>query len=512
MWNLIEIKEQAKYRMIEILFQASDPITIETLAKESHSSARSIKNYLVELRKMISPLNGRIETSNEGVQLHLPPHVGIDHFQRQLIRSTPEFMLLEHFFTSSSSCSSSLSEKFYISPSTLNRMLRIMKEELEEYGLTIESNPYRITGEEHLIRKFYSAYFQEAYASYEWPFSDLSESLVKNLLEIFLSFSDIDKDFMDYHRFKINLAIDLLRSRKGFTTKVSPLLESSSSEDVERAALQILASKIEVLNLTEDDSARCVQQLVWWYHRYSRNHFLMRRVHDEAFNLEVSQTERIISDLSNYFDLPAFDHTAILMDMSLFLEQCRTSNTRNIIENHLLFRPRDYFIIDIYRHNFYYFYDVLEQKLKELFSENRIPLNQTTLENLIHIFLTKWDDLTEILFDKYSTCRILIYSHINFRHGQNIANSLLKNINRSISIEVYPEPLLSERQLSDYNFDILVSSTTLSLHIPQKIQYLHYKIFGPFVQPLVQQIDKVIAENNRRTRNRVLKMMESPSK
>jgi len=87
MWNLIEIKEQAKYRMIEILFQASDPITIETLAEESHSSARSIKNYLVELRKMISSINGRIETSNEGVLLHLPSHVGIDHFQRQLIRS-----------------------------------------------------------------------------------------------------------------------------------------------------------------------------------------------------------------------------------------------------------------------------------------------------------------------------------------------------------------------------------------------------------------------------------------
>lgn len=510
MWNLIEIKEQAKYRMIEILFQASDPITIETLAEESHSSARSIKNYLVELRKMISSINGRIETSNEGVLLHLPSHVGIDHFQRQLIRSTPAFMLLEHFFTSSPSCSSSLSEKFYISPSTLNRMLRMMKEALEEYGLTIEANPYRLAGDELIIQKFYSAYFQEAYAADQWPFKDISEDMVTDLLEIFYGFRDIDKDFMDYHKFKIRLTVDLLRSRKGFLAQVSPPLESSSS-DRGKDTFQKLRREIETLNLTEEDATLFSHRLNAWYLRYSRDHFQRRNVTEDAFHCIVAQTEKIITDLSRYYDLPAFDHTPILMEVSYYIEQCKTLHSSQSIDSHFLFRPRDHFIIDIYEHSFFFFHDVLVHKLETLLEEQGIPYSQTMFENLIHVFLTKWENLTELLFDQYRTCRILLYSHISINHARNMARSLLKNINRSITIEIYEEPLLTEKHLSEYTFDLLVSSTTLSLAIPQRIQYLHYKVFGPYVQPIVHQIDEVVAEHTSKIRETILEKIQHSS-
>ncbi len=506
MWNLIQVKDQTKHQILRTLFQAKEPITIETLSKNTSSSMRSIKNYLLEIKNMVNGFDGFIETSKEGVMLHLPSNIGIDHFERYLLKNSSSFMLLELIFHNDHLNSTEISEKLFLSPSSLNRMIRSLKEALSEYGLSIEANPYRIVGEEALIRKFYSTYFQEAYSVSEWPFPDVSMDLINQLLDILLDFKDIHTDFMDYHKFRIQFVIDIIRSRKGYllknTYKDCRILTVSYRKISNEIHDKILTTEID-----SEEALIYANQLAYWYIHYSTGIFEDRRKGVSEFSSRISAQESVITDLIELFDLPSFDCTSILMDLDSSLLLYKGIKDRKITKDYILFKPRDYFLIEIYKKSFFFFYEIAEVKMRMLCAERDIEINDDIIELLMHILLTKWKDLTLNLFERYSTCKILIYSHLNYRHAENIASSLHMNINRVIQIEIYNETSITSEKLSNYTFDVLVSTTTLSLDIPQKIQYLHYKSHGPFVQPVVHLIDEVIAENKHKIHDYALSII-----
>lgn len=505
MWNLIQVKDQTKYKILKTLFQAKEPITIETLSNDTSSSMRSIKNYLVEMKNTAKEFDGFIETSNEGVMLHLPSNTGIDLFERYLLRNSQSFMLLELIFHNDQLNSTELIDKLFLSTSSLSRVIRTLKEVLADYGLSIEANPYRITGEEFLVRKFYSTYFLEAYSVTDWPFSDVSQRLIDRLLDILIDNEEIQTDFMDYHKFRIQFALDIIRSRKGYLVE-DPQLDCNILAGSHKEVSNEIHKKILAMDIDSDDSLFYANQLAYWYIHYSTEIFKERRMGVSEFNSRISAEEKVITDLIEIFDLPTFDYTSILMDLDSSLHLYKKLKDRKILKDYILFKPRDYFLIEIFKNSFFFFYEIAEEKMKKLCIDREIEIDDDIIELLMHTILTKWKNLTLDLFERYSTCRILVYSHLNYRHAENIASSLYTNINRVIQIEIYNDTSITKEKLSNYTFDVLVSSTSLSLDIPQKIQYLYYKIHGPFVQPVVHLIDEVVAENKRKIFDHVISM------
>lgn len=164
MWNLVSLKEQCKIKIIEAFYETDEPITINTLSELTNASNRSIKNYLEELKEAMSEIGGEFVSSSEGVNFKIPINIGIDFFQKQLIRGSLGFKFLERIFFDESLTNNELVNDLYISQSTLNRTATIIDEEVKSYGLRLETSPYKITGDEQLIRNFYTTYFVEAYS------------------------------------------------------------------------------------------------------------------------------------------------------------------------------------------------------------------------------------------------------------------------------------------------------------------------------------------------------------
>lgn len=506
MWNLIQLKDQIKYRMVEILFQAKDPVTIETLALETEVSTRSIKNYLAELKTMVKEFNGSVVTSKEGIMLHFPENIGIDSIQRHLLQNAPELMLLELIFRNDQVYSIELEDQLFISSSSLNRTIRTMKDALKEYGLSIEANPYRITGDEMQIRRFYSAYFLETYSITEWPFEEISLEHVNDMLDILLQEKDTLTELMDYHKFRIRFSLDIIRIRKGYSVE-DLFLHQSSIEASYHKITEELTREIETKGYSIEETDLYARELALWYIYFSHGTFTHCRISDHEYSQRIASFEKIIQELSSLFSLPSFDCSGILMDLNRSLGLYSQNMIRKISKEYVLFRPRDYFLLNIYKTSFPFFYDAAESKLLAFCLEWEIQVDPHGLEHLMHILLSKWEDLTLILFERYNTCRVLVYSHLHYRHAENIVSSLYAYINRSMQIEIYHETSISEEALKKYNFDVLVATTTLSLRIPQKVQYLHYKIHGPFVQPLVKIIDEVIKVNKKKVHEDILSLL-----
>ncbi|MGP6146503.1 helix-turn-helix domain-containing protein [Jeotgalibaca sp. A122] len=163
MWRLISTKDQRKYRIIENLYAADRPLTISELAKSIGSSARIIKYDLAEINETLKELAGAIVSSSEGVFLNLPSSVGLDYFQRKLYRISPSFLFLEKVFFDETMGYAEMKDYLYISDSSLRRLVQNVKLALQDYGLSLETQPFRVVGHEGLIRNFYTAYFSEKY-------------------------------------------------------------------------------------------------------------------------------------------------------------------------------------------------------------------------------------------------------------------------------------------------------------------------------------------------------------
>lgn len=161
MWPLISEKDKRKYFIIESLYNAETYLTIQDLAKTTTSSIRSVQNYLNELKVYIEDLDGKITTSVDGIKLNMPSNIGLDYFQRLLFKETIGFTFVEKVFFDETLTNSMMEECLFVSSSTLNRLVTQVKESLASYGIQLESNPFRFSGEEWLIRKFFTQYFEE---------------------------------------------------------------------------------------------------------------------------------------------------------------------------------------------------------------------------------------------------------------------------------------------------------------------------------------------------------------
>lgn len=144
--NLISDKDMRVYTIIETLFQAQQPITIASLAEITKSSTRIIKYDLNDSTAILSKVNGKIVSSLDGLTLQLPSNIGLDYFKRRLYDQSVGFDLLELIFFDETLTHKEVSEKLFISVSSVKRLITKVRAALILYGIDLRTKPFEIVG------------------------------------------------------------------------------------------------------------------------------------------------------------------------------------------------------------------------------------------------------------------------------------------------------------------------------------------------------------------------------
>ncbi|WP_223325137.1 helix-turn-helix domain-containing protein, partial [Streptococcus sanguinis] len=163
-------------------------------------------------------------------------------------------MVYHHFFKHSTHCTilefiffnegcdtDSICKEFYISSSSLYRIIRhINKIIKKQYRFEISLNPVRITGNEIDIRYFFAQYFSEKYYFLEWPFEAFSVEPLCKLLALVYKETAFPVNFATQRMLKLLLVTNLYRIKFGHFLEVEKnsfnnhLLESfMEAEEIE---------------------------------------------------------------------------------------------------------------------------------------------------------------------------------------------------------------------------------------------------------------------------------------
>lgn len=507
MWNLISLKEQSKIKMVEMFYKTNEPITINTLSELTNTSNRSVKNYLEELKETMSEIGGEFYSSTSGVNFKIPIHIGMDYFQRRLFRQSLGFTLLEKVFFHESLTSDQLIEELYISQSTLNRITNTINKELKPYGLKLETAPYKITGDEQLIRNFYTTYFFEAYSANEWPFKCLDKGIIDDILPSLSDYYEATSEGMNYIAFRFRFAVGLVRSLQGYSIKKDFLKNKGLAITYEKLYMEIEENTDDLSFGIPDKKEIYINELVINLLFISNQVLHQRLQYDEDFKEHLEDIKQMITSLTEHFDFPVEDQTNLIIEIDNALSFFSINARKIQPKMYLLHPPRDYSLIELYQRKYSTFYDIVQKYMLLLCEKRGFEPTDATLNHLIYLLISKWKDLTKHLFNRYNTIKVMVYSHLSLRHAEGIAESLISDLPNSINVSVLKEATLNEEILSQYDFDILISSETLFLNIKQPIVYMYksrssyqYKQLHQLIREAAEQKEKLMREKAKKSK------------
>lgn len=502
MWDLISLKEQSKIKMIEMFYATDEPITINTLSKMTNTSIRSIKNYLEELKQTMSIIGGEFISSSEGVNFKIPINIGLDYFQKQLFRQSTGFKLLEKIFFDETLTNNQLVEELYVSQSTLNRLIKTISEALHPYGLKLETSPYKITGNEYLIRNFFTTYFVEAYTSNEWPFETLEKKIIDDILPSAVDYYQSTSEVMNYTYFRFRFAVGLIRNLHGYSCKnVFP-----ENESLALNYENLFFEAEETVNFltfnTANEKNSYINELVVNQLLISKSVLNDRLKLDIQLREQLEEIELMINLLTNHFELPIEKQTNLIVEIDNALSFFSKETDYFQPRTYILYPPRDYFLVNLYQKKYLTFYNMVQDNMLNLCKNRGFEPTDETLEFLIYLLISKWKGLTKYLFSRYNTISLKVYGHLSLRHAQNIAESLISDLPDAIEVSVFKEAGINEEIISKYDFDILITTETLILDIEQPIVYMYksrsshqYKSLHKLIKETAKQKEKVAREN-----------------
>ena len=508
MWGLISSKDQRSYKIIEILYNSDEPITINTLANETNSSVRTVKYELDDLRKNLENQQGKIISSPEGITLQLPPYMGIDFFQRKLLASSLGFQLLEIIFFNEQLSNKDIEKMLFISSSSLSRLTNTIKNELGSYGLSLEMNPFRVVGKEKLVRSFYSSYFKERYTINDWPFERVNRDLLSEILSIGFNYYNANPDSTDSFQLLILFAVGITRAFNGYPQKPS----ISRSTATQNRQFQTYSQYIKEIAVKTKTSPEDLQ--VYFNELLSWKYLLKLKNPDEQNNPETIEEENcleiknLIEMLGDLFDLPVRENTYLIVEINSALDFYASFSLQRAGKRYILFKPRDYFLVEEFKNNYPLFYNCVANQFKKICRNREIDTSSVAVENLVHQLLSKWDGLTSSLFYKFHPCKILLYSHYHLYHAKNIAEELSSLLGRAITVEIHKEKMITKETLAQYNFDILATTTTILMDIDQPVYFIHRKKLTLNTNTLDELIHSCIQKQKDTYRRNVIKKAE----
>lgn len=505
MWQIISEKDKKKYALLDALYRKYDPITIQSLSACSGLSQRSVLNYLDELKLDLALLQGEILSSNEGIRMHLPSHIGLDHFKRKLIKESTGFQILEYLFFQGDVPFSHLEEKFFLSTSSLDRMLKRLRKALEPYHIGLSGSPVSITGQEFFVRRFYIRYFIEAYPSSDWPFENLQKETLQHLLHKFPPYCLEYKGFIKTQELLYQFAVSLTRTEKGFTHPKYPV--SSFTEKkitaLQEASLQKLQG--EALGCLSLDAVS--QELSLMKLQYTTDVYKERMHKDPDFQSSMRDLLALSTEISDLFKLTLPASWPSLIELYQLLRLYTKGQGQKIPTRHLLFQSRDFTTVKHHRVEYPFFYSYVIHSFRNLLTNRGLKATESILEELYYTFLSHSDNLTNQLFTNFRTCKVLLYSHLSFSHAKAVEEILIANFNRMIQVEIFQEAELNRNSLDKYSFDLLLTTETVEVDTAHEVLYLHFHENGYQVTSIYKAIRTVVEKKKENQTERIRRHM-----
>ncbi|EIC79479.1 M protein trans-acting positive regulator PRD domain-containing protein [Streptococcus oralis] len=457
MRDLLSKKSHRQLELLELLFENKRWFHISELAELLHCTERSVKDDLSQVRSSFPDLI--FHSSTNGIRIINTDDSDIEMVYHHFFKHSTHFSILEFIFFNEGCDTDSFCKEFYISSSSLYRIIRhINKIIKKQYCFEISLNPVRITGNEIDIRYFFAQYFSEKYYFLEWPFEDFSVEPLCKLLALVYKETAFPVNFATQRMLKLLLVTNLYRIKFGHFLEVekdsfnNQLLEFLMQED----EMEDIIKKFEIeynISLTKE----VIGQLFVSYFQkmffidekvflkstmtdsyVKKSYHLLGELVDQVsreYNIKVDNKDNLIWHLHN---------TAHLHRQELSTEFILFDQKGNTIKNFQNIFPR--------------FVSKVKEGMEHYLEALDMDCNSMKVNHLTYTFITHSKHLVLNLLQNQPKLKVLVMSNFDQYHAKSIAETLSYYCSNNFELEVWSELELSLDALKESPYDIIISN------------------------------------------------------
>lgn len=443
MRDLLSKKSHRQLELLELLFENKRWFHISELAELLHCTERSVKNDLSHVRSSFPDL--LFHSSTNGIRIINTDDSDIEMVYHHFFKHSTHFSILEFIFFNEGCATDSICKEFYISSSSLYRIIRhINKIIKKQYRFEISLNPVRITGNEIDIRYFFAQYFSE-------------EPLCK-LLALVYKETSFPVNFATQRMLKLLLVTNLYRIKFGHFMEVeknsfnNQLLESfMQAEEIEEIVasfdseyhISLNKEVIGQLFVSYFQKMFFIDEEVFLNHAKTdsyvkKSYQLLGDLVDQVsreYNLQVDNKDNLIWHLHN---------TAHLHRQELSTEFILFDQKGNTIKNFQNIFPR--------------FVSEVKEGIEHYLETLDMDRNSMKVNHLSYTFITHSKHLVLNLLQNQPKLKVLVMSNFDQYHAKSVAETLAYYCSNNFELEVWGEIELSLDALKESPYDIIISN------------------------------------------------------
>ena len=455
---LLSETEQNLLMLLEELTKHHDWIEIPVLAENLKLPVRELQEHLSRLEQSFPNL--LIHSRKKGIQLQFDFQNTLDP-KIAIFKQSATYSFLNCLFFKEGQSLDQMCQELVISCERVQEIIQHLNTKLpQHYGIKVQLSPLVLKGAEEDIRAFYLDYFSQSYNFLDWPFPSISEESLTQLIQLFLKAQQVSPNLSSLRQIKYTLAINLERfNKEHFIENPTPLLTSHYSslmqipqfeQDIKKLAKklhfepkketleQLFSNPIKSPQITNKPSNGALGDI----HHIQKSYRLLSQILEELakeFHLQIENREELIW-LLHYTAQSDFFH--LLSNQSLDKQKSQ--------------------ILSNYQSEFPKLFEVSQHKFQSYLTEMGLENHPSKLQELVYTFSIQGQRILVQLLQKLPKIRVLVISHLDSHHAQNLIDTLTHYGNNLYLFDSWEESTISFSILNQIPHDIVITTFPVS--------------------------------------------------
>ena len=455
MMNILLSKtEQDLLFLLEELTKHHDWIEIPVLAEKLNFSIEELQEHLFKLEQLFPNL--LLKSRKKGIQLQFEVQNTLDP-RIAIFKQSETYSFLNQLFFNEGQSLEQMCQELVMSCERVREIIQHLNTKLpQHYGISIQLSPLVMEGEEEGIRAFYLDYFSQSYDFLDWPFPSISEESLTHLIQLFLDAQQVSPNLSGLRQIKYTLAINLERfKKKHFIKNPTPLLTSHYSSLMQIPQFEQNIKKL-ARKLCFEPKKETLEQLF-------SNPVKSPQITNNPSNgvlgdiQHIQKSYRLLSqilkELAKEFHLQIENREELIW----LLHYTAQSDFFHLLSNQSLDRQKSQ-ILSSYQVEFPKLFEVSQHKFQSYLTEIGLENHPSKLQELVYTFSIQGQRILVQLLQKLPKIRVLVISHLDSHHAQNLIDTLTHYGNNLYLFDSWEEPTISFSVLNQIPHDIVITT------------------------------------------------------
>lgn len=463
---LLSKKEQDLLFLLEELTKHHDWIELPVLAENLKLPVKELQEHLSRLEQLFPNL--LIQSRKKGIQLQFDFQNTLDP-RIAIFEQSATYSFLNCLFFKEGQSLEQLCQALSINPEQIEEIIHRLNTLLpQHYNISIQPSPLVMEGAEEDIRAFYLDYFSQSYTFLDWPFPSISEEALTQLIQLFLKAQQVSPNLSSLRQIKYTLAINLERfNKRHFIENPTPLLTSHYS-----SLMQIPQFEQDIKKLAKklyfEPTKKTLEQL---FSNPIKSPQITNNPNNGALGdiQHIQKSYRLLSQILE--ELAKEFHLQIenLEELIWLLHYTAQSDFFSLLSNQSLDRQKSQ-ILSSYQVEFPKLFEVSQHKFQSYLTEMGLENNPIKLQELVYTFSIQGQRILVQLLQKLPKIRVLVISHLDSHHAQNLIDTLTHYGNNLYLFDSWEESTISFSILNQIPHDIVITTFPVT-NSPKPIIY-----------------------------------------